>query len=313
MCWQGDWSVVGTRLDVWSQAAVTRTVGALSELHPFRLGDRKAAPRLVQWVAGQWAPSERPTPDELDTGLGLGVLTVTAHDPDLDRSTTASSPINPSSRWPGAVRAADVLPEGWAGDRVTQWGGALVRLPGTWLPPIALLPRAARGLDDPATSWRTESVDFDHRFTVHTGSVRTAAALLTPAVMAMLLDDVPPNCAVTISGDAVHSWWPYPTAAAAPGQAADVTRATVRLTQAFPPFVLAEHVDASGTIEATLRRRAALARGYRAGRRPGRSPDPVLQRIYDQARAGAGLAPLQDATPPASPTVPATPADGSTP
>jgi hypothetical protein len=109
--------------------------------------------------------------------------------------------------------------------------------------------------------------------------------------MAMLLDEVPEDYAVTVSGDAVHTWWPYPPTRADSAQDADVVRATVRLAAAFPSFVLAEHPDLSGEVQAELESRTDRARQYRASRRPGHSPDPVLQRIYDEARAAAGLPP----------------------
>jgi hypothetical protein len=282
---------VPPRVDLWAQAAVNRTVHALVELHPFRLGDTKAAPRLVQWVAGQW-PAGGPVEsvDDVLAGQGLGVLMVTATEPDLDRS----------ERPPATEADLVAMALGSAVDSVTsrlrstphtRWAGALARLPGSWLPPLALLPRAARDLDDPRTAWPTESVDFDARFAVHTSTVRTTAALLTPRVMAMLLDEVPEDCAVTVSGDAVHTWWPYPRALPGSRHAADVVRATVRLAAALPSFVLAEHPDLSGEVQAELESRTDRARRYRATRRPGHSPDPVLQRIYDEARRAAGLPP----------------------
>jgi hypothetical protein len=290
--WVGEWSVVPTRVDVWAQAAVNRTVHALVELHPFRLGDTKAAPRLVQWVAGQWPPGAQVDSDDVLAGQGLGVLTVTATEPDLDRS--ERPPVTEADlvavALGTAVDAATARLGPWSTPR-RRWAGALARLPGTWLPPIALLPRAARGLDDPRTAWPTESVDFDARFAVHTSTVRTTAALLTPRVMAMLLDEVPDDCAVTVSGDAVHTWWPYPTTLPDSAHVADVVRATVRLAAAFPSFVLAEHPDLSGEVQAELEERTDRARRYRTARRPGHSPDPVLQRIYDEARAAAGLPP----------------------
>jgi hypothetical protein len=322
--------VVSTRVDVWAQAAVTRTVRALAELHPFRLGDVKSAPRLVQWVAGQWPPEGQPVTDEVPDGHGLGVLTITATEPDLDRSeypsavtdtgllgtainvavgsamgtvgsaigtvgTAVGSVVGPTVGAVGTMAGSVVGPatarlRSWSSPH-RRWGGALVRLPGTWLPPFALLPRAARDLDDPRTAWPTESVDFDARFAVYTRTECTTAALLTPRVMAMLLDEVPEDCAVTVNGDAVHTWWPYPPAVRSPGHAAEVVRATVRLAQALPSFVLREHPDLSAGVQAELDSRADQARRYRAARRPGHSPDPVLQRIYDEARTRAGLPP----------------------
>jgi hypothetical protein len=290
--WVGEWCIVPTRVDVWAQAAVNRTVHALVELHPFRLGDTKAAPRLVQWVAGQWPPGERVVSDDVLAGQGLGVLMVTATEPDLDRSEHPR--VNEGDlvtvALGSAVDSATSRLRSWSTPH-RRWAGALARLPGSWLPPLALLPRAARDLDDPRTAWPTESVDFDARFAVYTSTVRTTAALLTPRVMAMLLDELPEDCAVTVSGDAVHTWWPYPPALSDSRYVADVVRATVRLAAALPSFVLAEHPDLSGEVQAALEDRTDRAHRYRAGRRPGHSPDPVLQRIYDEARAAAGLPP----------------------
>ena len=62
-------------------------------------------------------------------------------------------------------------------------------------------------------------------------------------------------------------------------------RAVTRLADAFPHFVLAQFPDRSAVVEEELAQRTAAARAYRAGRRPGSSVDPVLQRIYDRARA----------------------------
>ena len=47
-----------------------------------------------------------------------------------------------------------------------RWAGALVQMSGTWLPPIALLPRGVTGVPAPRTEWGTESVDFDQRWVV---------------------------------------------------------------------------------------------------------------------------------------------------
>jgi hypothetical protein len=291
--WVGEWSVVPARVDVWAQAAVNRTVHALVELHPFRLGDTKASPRLVQWVAGKWPPGAQvDSSRDVLAGRGLGVLTVTATEPDLDRS--ERPPGSEADLVAAALETAVNSVTSRLRSRSTphrRWAGALARLPGSWLPPLALLPRAARDLDDPRTAWQTESVDFDARFSVHTSTVRTTAALLTPRVMAMLLDEVPEDCAVTVSGDAVHTWWPYPPAHPGSRHVADVVRGTVRLAAALPSFVLAEHPDLSGEVQAELESRTDRARRYRATRRPGHSPDPVIQRIYDEARAAAGLPP----------------------
>jgi hypothetical protein len=280
-CWVGDWHRVDPLVDVWAQAALVRTVSTLPRLHPWRLGDTTGSSRLLQWVARLGHDPRAP----------LGVLAVTARDPQLDRSDDATGPVPTHvaaevlARWAfssalsavGAVASIGSTP---------QWAGAMVRLPGSWLPPIAWLPRALRGLDDPAGAWPTESVDFETRYSVHSDDLRTAAALLTPAAMALALDDVPPLSAVTLAGDALHVWWPYRgDALEHVGRVVRGGRAARALADAFPRFVLAEHPDRSDVVEQGIAERRAAAAAYRASRRPGVSGDPVLQRIYDAARA----------------------------
>lgn len=275
-CWRGDWQVVTGLDEVWAQAAMTRTVRALPQLHPWRLGDDKGSARLLQWVGS--CPGDPAV---------LAVLAVTARDPGL-----VAGDDEPALLWltgrplnlPGDLSAARLL--GPTRGDPPSWAGALLRLRGSWLPPIAWLPRALRGLDDPRTAWPTESVDFDHRYTVHTADVRASAALLTPAVMALLMDAVPPGCAVTLAGDAMHLWWPHRgDALADDGRVGRAARAGSRVAQAFPRFVLQQFPDSSDVIEAAMAERNSAARNYRAGRRPGKSSDPVMQRIYDQAKA----------------------------
>ena len=260
--------------EVWTQSAVVRTVRALPQLHPWRLGDAKGSTRLLQWVGGS----------DVDP-RALAVLAVTARDPGLDAGDD-DLPHDLTLNGLGAGQVAGLALLHRAAGEAPRWAGALVRLPGSWLPPVAWLPRALRDLDDPGTQWQTESLDFAARYTVHTADLRASAALLTPAVMALLLDAVPSDCAVTLAGDAVHLWWPYRgTAVADVGRAARAVRAATQLADAFPHFVLAQFPDRSAVVEDELAQRTAAAREYRAGRRPGTSVDPVLQRIYDQARA----------------------------
>ena len=277
-CWRGDWQVVAGLDEVWAQAAMTRTVRVLPQLHPWRLGEDKGSPRLLQWV-GSWP----------DDPAVLAALAVTARDPGLvagDDDEPAvfrltGRPLN----LPGDFSGARLL-EPTRGDP-PRWAGALLRLHGSWLPPIAWLPWALRGLDDPRTAWPTESVDFAHRYTVHTADLRASAALLTPAVMALLMDAVPPGCAVTLAGDAMHLWWPHRGDALADvGRLGRAARAGSLVKQAFPRFVLQQFPDRSDVVEAAVAERNSAARNYRAGRRPGKSGDPVMQRIYDQARVG---------------------------
>lgn len=274
-CWRGDWRALPPLDEVWAQAAMARTVRALPQLHPWRLGDAKGSTRLLQWT-GAWPDDDR----------ALALLAVTARDPGLQAGDEdRPHDLTLTGLGLGAGPTATDLARRAAGE-APRWAGVVLRLPGTWLPPIAWLPRALRDLDDPRTQWASESLDFATRYTVHTDELRTSAALLTPAVMALMLDAVPSGCAITLSGDAVHLWWPYRgTTVADVGRVARAARAATRLAAAVPRFVLAEHPDRSGVVEGELAQRSAAARDYRAGRRPGRSTDPVMQRIYDQARA----------------------------
>ncbi len=274
-CWVGGWQRVEPLVDVWAQAALLRTVATLPALHPWRLGDQKGTSRQLQWVAGA-GDSEGP----------LAVLAVTAREPDLDRSD------DPASGSPAGILAAMAFSAAVSAvgavstaGTTSQWAGAMVRFPGAWLPPVAWLPRRLRDADDPGTAWQTESVDFAGRYSVHADDVTTAAALLTPAVMAIALDAVPQLSAVTLAGDALHVWWPYRSSTRLDtGRVARTAVAAQRLADAFPRFVLAQFPDRSGEVEQALNERRAAAAAYRASRRPGASKDPVLQRIYEQAR-----------------------------
>ena len=151
---------------------------------------------------------------------------------------------------------------------------------------MAWLPRSLRGADDPGTAWPTESVEVSRRYTLHCADLRTMAALLTPAVLALALDAVPADSAVTVNGDALHVWWPYAgDALQQVGRVARAGRAARMLVDAFPNFVLSDFPDRSAEVEAGLAGRQTAADQYRAARRPGSSVDPVMQRIYDQAQA----------------------------
>ena len=275
-CWRGDWRAVTPLTEVWTQSAVVRTVRALPQLHPWRLGDVKGSTRLLQWVGGS----------DVDP-RALAVLAVTARDPGLEAGDDdLPHDLTFTRLGAGPAGATGLALLRRAAGEAPRWAGALVRLPGAWLPPVAWLPRALRDLDDPGTAWSTESLDFATRYTVHTADLRASAALLTPAVMALLLDAVPSEAAVTLAGDAVHLWWPYRgTSLADVGRAARAVRAVTQLADAFPHFVLDQFPDRSAVVEDELAQRTAAARAYRAVRRPGTSVDPVLQRIYDQARA----------------------------
>jgi hypothetical protein len=281
-CWAGQWSRVEPLDSVWAQAALVRTVGALPRLHAWRLGDTKGSSRQLQWVA-RLAGSPAPI-------APLGVLAVTATQPRLDHGDDGEGL---GGYGDGAGLALALA--GWATGALSglaapgtnpQWAGAMVRLPGSWLPPMAWLPRAGRDADDPGTAWPTESVEVARRYTLHCAELRTMAALLTPAVLALALDAVPAGSAVTVDGDALHVWWPYSgDALRQVGRVARAGRAARLIADAFPAFVLADFPDRSGEVEAELAERQAAADAYRAARRPGTSLDPVMQRIYDQARA----------------------------
>jgi hypothetical protein len=270
-CWAGDWARVDVRTQVWGQSAVIRTVSALPASHPWRLGGTAGSIRQVQWTGRPMT-----VPEEV-----LCVLSVTAKDPMLSAGSLEPDGIDGSD-------LSDVVHALSAG-KEQRWAGALVRMPGTWLPAAALLPRGIPGVPAPRTHWETESVDFDERYVVHSENEVVTAALLSPSVMAVLLDAVPRAAAVTISGDALQVWWPYDDGTKSDhGRAQRAALAAMLLVKTFPRFVLADHPDRSAEIERSLARKADEAHTYRAGLSYGRSPDPVLQRIYDQARTGAG-------------------------
>jgi hypothetical protein len=67
------------------------------------------------------------------------------------------------------------------------------------------------------------------------------------------------------------------------------------LVKTFPRFVLMDHPDRSAEVERSLARKADEAHSYHEHLTYGRSPDPVLQRIYDQARVGIGAGPAVSA------------------
>jgi hypothetical protein len=270
-CWVGDWARVDVRTQVWGQAAVIRTVGALPATHPWRLGGASGSVRQVQWTG---------RPATVPQGV-LCILSVTAKDPMLSASDIPGATL-------GTGLADVVAALATAGEQ--RWAGALVRLPGTWLPAAALLPRGIPGVPSPRTHWATESVDFDDRYVVHSEDEVVTAALLSPSVMAVLMDAVPRGAAVTISGDALQVWWPYDDSTRSDmGRAQRAALAALLLVKTFPRFVLSDHPDRSAEVERSLARKADEAHSYRQHLVFGHSPDPVLQRIYDQARSRAGV------------------------
>ncbi|MCU0264990.1 MAG: hypothetical protein MUC45_02585 [Actinomycetia bacterium] len=286
-CWTGAWVSPDGQTELWLLAAVLRTVGALPRLHPWRLGDEQGRSRVVQWAG-------RPEPGPGRPGT-FAVLTAAARDPNLP---TGDQPdpddvLAAVAGW--AVGAARVAVGNAVADprRAPRWAGAVARLPGCWLPPLAVLPRADRGVDDPGTRWDTESADFAARHTVHAADTRYAAGVLAPHVMALVLDVVPDRAAVTLAGDALHVWWPYPLASAAPTsglpRVTDAVAGAAALADALPTFLATDHPDRSSVVEEELAGRARAAAEYRRTRRPGTSTDPVLQAMYARARAAYGL------------------------
>ena len=262
-CWRGEWHRVDPLTEAWAQSAVGRTVAALPALHPWRLGDAKGTSRLLQWAGA--------------AEDAVAVLAVTARDPQLppgepDRPAPllgsllgAAVDLDWSAPGTGTLTGIGVprvpLPD------PPRWAGSLVRLDGTWLPPFALLPPEVRDVDDPGTGWATESYEFDQRFRVHGADTRVAAALLTPAVMALALDQVPHGSALTVSGDALHVWWPYRgDRLREVGRAARTARAAVRVAAALPRFVLRDHPDRGRQVEDAYAARVAAARAYREER-----------------------------------------------
>ena len=251
-CWSGLWRDPEPSQLMWAIAAAGRTVSALPLLHPWRLGDTKGSRRTILWAA---APG---------TGEGVAVFTETSRESSL----------------PLGSGGPDIP------DHDPRWMGGMVRLPGAWLPALAILPRSERDFDDPGTRWSTESLDFAARHTVHAESTRYAADILTPHMMALVLDSVPTMAAVTISGDAIHVWAKHvPETASSEGLVQRTLSAASQLKHAMPHFVLADYPDHSPEVEADQALKGEAAATYRAHRRLGRSDDPTLQRIYDQARA----------------------------
>jgi hypothetical protein len=239
---------------------MSRTVGALPRLHPWRLGDTKGSGRTLVWVGAPFGVD------------GLAVLTQNAPEPSL--------PLGEGDP------AFDLTLPGPGPAAITRWIGGMSRLAATWLPPLAILPKALRGFDDPGTRWSTESLDFAARHTVHADDTRFAADVLAPHVMALILDAVPRDCAVTMAGDAIHAWLRYDSRAEqCEGIADHLVRAVGRLRDAIPSFVLADYPDRSGDVEAELHAKSEEAESYRRHRALGRSQDPTLQRIYERSRA----------------------------
>ncbi|MDH4158897.1 MAG: hypothetical protein OEV62_01415 [Actinomycetota bacterium] len=290
-CWDGPWARIDDAGEMWLFASLLRTVDALPRLHPWRLGDVKGSRRIVRWSAVR--------DGDHDARPAYAALTEQARDPQL-RAGDAPSPdgLLASGAWRSADLAldlaADLLDAATEPLRrravrpATQWAGVVARLPGAWLPTLAVLPRAARDLDDPGTRWTTESDAFNSRHTVHCRDERFAADLLAPHVMALVLDQIPDSAAVTVSGDALHVWWEHTGGQRhRPGLLHRMVDTVRALADAIPSFLATDHPDRSGEVESDLADRAEARRRYQAQRTLGHHPDPVMQRIYDQARSAA--------------------------
>ncbi|HVQ18174.1 MAG TPA: hypothetical protein VMT27_03960 [Actinomycetes bacterium] len=290
VCWTGGWAPVDPLGALWAQSAMLRTIDAMPRLHPWRLGDDKGSRRSLLWC-GETVPPPS----------GVAILCQTAPDPSLPLGDPGSTPELLSGITVGlpalvasaaadavAPRTADTSPNVYRrpDPGVRQWVGGLAQLHGAWLPPLAILPRSERDIDDPGTEWSTESIAFAGRHTVHSDEPRFAADLLAPHVTALILDHVPPDAAVTVAGDALHVWWEYDnTSRQAAGKVASTVEVAAQLRDALPSFVLSDYPDHSEQVEDRLAERAAEAAAYRASRRAGRVSDPTLQRIYSQAQA----------------------------
>jgi hypothetical protein len=291
-CWNGDWHVPDPAVAIWSQSAVARTVRALPELHPLRLGDAKGTSGRVM----AWCGSYMTSTDQGGLPHAIGVLTQLVPEPDLGDDVPGAVAGGLTGDDQGGVDSGELLyqlvtglPRGVAdavADAVAppprpatqvgyrrpdvdtrRWAGAIAQIPDCWLPPVALLPRELRDLDDPGTRWSTESVDFAARLTVHSHDVRLASDLLAPHVMALVLDEVPSDAAVTLYGDALHIWWDYDRPSRLqPGLVARVVETATDLVASLPSFVLSEYPDHSQQVEDRLAARAADAAAYRAAR-----------------------------------------------
>jgi hypothetical protein len=162
----------------------------------------------------------------------------------------------------------------------------MAQVPGAWLPSLAILPRRERDMDDPGTRWSTESMAFAARHSVHAADTRFASDVLAPHVTALVLEHVPDDAAVTVSGDAIHIWWEYTDdTRTAVGKADRTVEVAVRIRDALPSFISTDYPDHSHRVEERLAERAARAAAYQASRSAGRHDDPTLQRIYAQAQA----------------------------
>lgn len=286
-CWAGTWMSVDPMVDLWAQSALARTVAALPGLHPWRLGDDRGSLHSLLWCAA---------PDAGGSAAAVAVLTHTAPPPSLPLGgdIPAGAELPTDAIWAAGrmrPRVAEAVPgQGPSPFRspdpgVRRWCGAMAKLPGAWLPSLAILPRSRREIDDPGTRWETESLAFAERHTVHAADVRFASNVLAPDVTALILDRVPEDAAVTVAGDAIHLWWEYtPDSRLAVGRTQRTVEIAEQIRESLPSFVLADYPDESHLVEGRLAERAAEAVAYRASRTAGHNADPTLQRIYAQAQ-----------------------------
>ena len=271
-CWDGAWEPADAADELWLFAALLRTVDAL----PGCTRGGSATPRAAG-ASSRWAATRATTTP--DAPPAYAVLTEQAREPGCrsvtprDRRLAGGGLLDPAGLLvDAAVGLASELGSAVA-DRVvdalttaanrnpttravleaahrpaTQWAGVVTRLPGAWLPPLAVLQRAVRDPDDPGTAWTTESAHFNDRHTVHAADRRFAADFLAPHVMALLLDEVPDSAAVTVAGDAIHVWWEHRPPLQRPARPSSTGSSTPygALADAIPSFVLADHPDHSG-------------------------------------------------------------------
>jgi len=290
-CWDGTWTPVAPLVDLWAQSALARTAAALTSLH--RTGDENGSHHSLLWAA---APESGGPTDADGDDKGVAVFVQTAPppslplgdtDPDLD---LFGEPVMAVTALVGddhsQLSANGPKPFSPPEQGAQHWVGGMAQIVGAWLPDLAILPRHPGDIDDPGTDWETESLAFASRHSVRASDVRFASDVLAPHVMALILDGVPDDAAVTVSGNAIHVWWEY-----TPDSRLDLRRArhtvdtAFQIRHALPSFVLAAYPDHSDQVEQRLAQRAAEGAAYRAARVAGHANDPTLQRIYSQAQA----------------------------
>ena len=278
-------------VDLWAQSALARTAAALTSLH--RMGDEHGSHHSLLWAA---APESGGPTDYDGDDKGVAVFVQTAPPPSLP----LGDPCPDLDLFGDPVMAVTALvaddhcqlsangpkPFSPPEQGVRRWVGGMAQIVGAWLPDLAILPRRPGDIDDPGTDWETESLAFASRHSVHASDVRFASDVLAPHVMALILDGVPDDAALTVAGNAIHVWWEYtPESRLTVGRADRTVETAFQIRDALPSFVVAGYPDHSDQVEQRLAERAAEAAAYRATRVAGRANDPTLQRIYSQAQA----------------------------